>query len=247
MRMQKRFLATVLESPVVGVAVFGASFGFFLLPILFSNSEKAAEFWGSFLAAITGAAALLAGAWYQDRLTRKREYERIQNDALTDALRLYLWLGWCNQRYRRASERCELIIEQIKKGAPPTKPLNYGTYRTLLSPVVHSEADGKVEIISRLPAPLAETIFPILAIISEHIDFRNKDVMSDDTPLDQRGFEFHAEQFRNMCELVAVGKSRLARFLRENGIGVLLSEDEHAAKIAVEKFRTQIRDGLAAD
>jgi hypothetical protein len=214
----------------------GVGFGFVFLPFLFLNTEKAAEFWGSFLAAITGAAALLAGAWYQDHLSRTQEFERANRASLTEALRLYLWLGWCKQRYDRASERCGLVIEQLQKGAPPTKPLNYGTYRTLLSPIMHSEAEGKAEIISQLPTSVAETIFPALIIISENIDFRNKDVVSDDVPLDKAGFQFHSEQFQRASILMAVAKSRLATFLRGNGIPVSLSGDEKVADEAMKKF-----------
>jgi len=95
--MQQRFLSKILESPILGVMAFGAGLGFFFLPIVFSTTEKAAEFWGSFLAAITGAAALLAGAWYQDRLSRRQSFENTKQETLTEALQLYLWLGWCKQ------------------------------------------------------------------------------------------------------------------------------------------------------
>lgn len=234
--MAIRFPIASARIRISTAAAAGVGLGFVFLPFLFLTTEKAADFWGSFLAAITGAAALLAGAWYQDHLSRKQEFERANRASLTEALRLYLWLGWCKQRYDRASERCDLIIEQLQKGAPPTKPLNYGTYRTILSPIMHSEAEGKVEIISQLPTSVAETVFPALIVISENIDSRNKDVISDDVALDKAGFQFHGEQFQRASILMAVAKSRLATFLRENGIPVSLSDDEKIAEDAMKKF-----------
>ena len=101
---------------------------------------------------------------------------------------------------------------------------------------MHSEAEGKVEIISQLPTSVAETVFPALIVISENIDSRNKDVISDDVALDKAGFQFHGEQFQRASILMAVAKSRLATFLRENGIPVSLSDDEKIAEDAMKKF-----------
>jgi|GEM_PF-6864730 len=64
--------------------------------------------------------------------------------------------------------------------------------------------------------------------------------MSDDESLDKKGFKFHAGQFKAMSNLIAVAKTRLANFLRENGIPVLPSEDDEIARVAVEEFKKQM-------
>jgi hypothetical protein len=238
--MWKRFLATFRASPIIGIGAVGIGLGLVFLPFVFASTEKAAEFWGSFFAAITGAGALLAGAWYQDKLSRRQKRAEEIQEILTDALALFLWLGSCLRRSDRVAYRFEKFAALSASGHQPKRPMNYGTMRAHLQPVSQREVDTHLPVVAKLPVDVASEVFGLLDMFADDIGVRNPDIIPDDEPITEDAMRFYQKQFVTLGNIISYTRGILAEFLVSQGIMCKISAEERTRSLkAVEEFSSR--------
>lgn len=150
--------------------VLGAGIGFvcaagaamFVIPYLLWGHEHAPEFFGSFLAAIVAAVAVVLGAYYQAALTRKRDEQLRQQDQLADAVDLCHWLSHAATEMEFVADVLLGIGQHLSQERQTSLDWPLERYREVVSAQFMNELLGRAKTASRLPSNLAGPVSQVL-------------------------------------------------------------------------------------
>jgi hypothetical protein len=109
-----------LSASVFALGLTTIVLAIFIVPFTVWNTDHAAQFFGSFFAAILAAAAAFSGYFLQHKLTIAREKQSHHQKAYQDITDLYFWLRHIQSRLLRMKKS----VEQKLSGANQPKDEN---------------------------------------------------------------------------------------------------------------------------
>lgn len=216
-------IATWFETSVLGRTIAAGAFWFVLavivaLPFLVWGTGKAPEFYGAFTAAIVAAVAVIAGAYYQAKLTRDRDEAIRRREALADAVELCYWLEHAADETGFIASILEEWLEH-KQGTgeefrPPLDQL-----RQILTAPFMQDLPTRARAAARLPPDVCDfvsaTLYKTLAAVDRIYLFRgaSKDFLPTAEQLRK-----HLSITRHREEKLRVAHNLLLDYLVEKGV-----------------------------
>jgi hypothetical protein len=211
--MNQGFWKWAEQSPVIIAPIFAIFLALVFLPFAVAGTDKAAEFYGAFAAAIVAAIAVILGASYQAHLTRRRDDEVRVAELVVAAKEIFLWLDKSIFELERAYGRLDEFAARMKLGASPQFPSTYENFRVFFMPISPEEAEAKMVLLSKFPIDLALSISSAIRLLSSAYGAHNAKVLRDDTPVALPDVEYWARQCRNASAIFKVAQAQIANVM----------------------------------
>ena len=238
--MKTSLWAWAEQSPIVIVPVAGAAFGLALLPFLVAGTEKAAEFYGSFAAAIVAAIAVILGASYQAHLARKRDEELRIADLVSTATEVFLWLERCITELERAAYRLDEFAKRSEAGAASTVPMTYEYFRIHFMPIDAKDANEKLSLLSKFPIELALSVSSAIQVLASAYGPNNPNVLRDETPVKNDDFKYWSKKCTQARALFRTAQSQISFTLNKSyGTSLPINSDIKEAAKTVQVLATE--------
>jgi len=186
-----------------------------ILPFVLWNTEKAAEFFGAFSAAIVAAISILVAAAYQADLTRKRDDALRQADLISEAKLLFLWLDSCITRLERNVYRLDAFADAVRDGKRPQVEQTFGNFRMHFFPIPSDEAIARLPALAKFPIDLALSVQSAIGTLANEFGPRSREIFRDDLPVGERDFRHWSTSCRRASDLLKVAQSQIANVMQK--------------------------------
>lgn len=211
------------KSPIVVVPIAAIALGLCFVPFAIGNVDHVAQFYGSLMAALVTAIAVLGTTSLSAHLTRQQRREERHEQLLADATEFHAWLD----KLRYDLKYVNLVLTKFHPG-----PIKTEIVRRNVSPDLRSQLRAHLGIASRLPQPLGHEIVGLLYDADGALDT----VVY--MPLSESEFELNGDHLSNAAEIagyywrmVAYQRAKLGQYLIQNGVMPSLSSmDAQALK-----------------
>ena len=200
------------RSPIVVLPLCAAAFGLVLVPFLISSADHAAQFYGSFVAALVAALAVVSVAAFNAKLARQQRQEIRREEMLDGALGLYFAMHALAGNF--------FYLKTVIDGWLELKPVPEITVAELRKGIAHA---GKTirdyfEIAARIDAPLGGDLCEALYLTVDAIEDIKSQMIDD-------GYIYTLEQLkkrRDLCcyyeNLLRFRRAQLGEFLNESKV-----------------------------
>lgn len=215
-------LASWFETSELGRTIAAGAFWFVLavvvaLPFLTWGTDKAPQFYGAFTAAIVAAVAVIAGAYYQAKLTRDRDEAIRQQELLADAVELCYWLEHAADEMRFIADFLKKWVGQKRGGDDSFQP-SLEQLREVVTAPFMAELSARAKAATRLPAEVSDfvsaTLYKTFATTDRIYFFRGID---KDFPLTADYLEKYLDVTRRCEEKLRAAHTLLLNHLAEEG------------------------------
>jgi hypothetical protein len=151
------------NSPIVVLTLAAAVLGIIFIPFAIWDTDHAAQFFGSFSAAIVAAIAVIGTTTLQAHFARQQRKEVRREDMLAEALELYAWM------FGLAVDigMVEKILHSRRSSTPS---MTVAEYRQNLPLDVRVRLRNRLVIASRLPQPYGHQVVDLLHKVDSVID-----------------------------------------------------------------------------
>lgn len=133
-----------------------------VIPFLLWGSDKAPEFYGSFVAAIVAAVAVVLGAYYQAELSRRRDDEILKQTQIAQATDLFLWLEHAIGEMEFIARVLSGIRDSLANKGETSLDMPIEQYREVVSSQFMEELRDRAKTAARLSPALGIIVAPIL-------------------------------------------------------------------------------------
>jgi hypothetical protein len=202
------------QSPIFVVPLSFLALGIVLVPFAVAGTDHAAQFYGSFVAAIVAAGAVVGTTTLQAHLAHN-ESRRIRREAfLSEALELYAWLSELAGALSYVAD----VLDRWTKIIPaPT--LTAESLRSNLHPDARERLRAHIGIASRLQSPLGQSTLNLLHRIDGVLDtIAYQPLARPETVFEIPGVKTRGELALFYSRMVRWHRAELGKFLVENGV-----------------------------
>lgn len=125
-----------------------------VIPFLLWGSDKAPEFYGSFVAAIVAAIAVVLGAYYQAELSRRRDDEILKQTQIAEATDLFLWLEHAIGEMKFIATMLDGFNRDLAARKETSLNMPVEQYREVVSSQFMEELKERAKMVARLSPTL---------------------------------------------------------------------------------------------